>query len=313
MQTQLSPEVFLHIFHFLHIHELSRIMEVNTGLRSLARFAIRHRLYRFLQSYGLPPAFLTETMAATGAVIGGPSTLAFVTGAYTSERWLGLWVCRSGARHLEQALFQILGVSASTRHTMNVPGVTLSNCPELLVLSRTAQGDDAQTAGVLVVVLPDAEGLVSPMTCNLSTATMAYITSESLVVVYPRLTFSGRALWNRALPFHTFWSTITTQFRTLHPPLQAHREVLSSLEIDVRPWFNWPGPCGNSCPATQASRNTASATMEDVFCLSLHDTQLGQEENARGRHVALVQMYRSQMAASCMNLRCPHVEYGDFL
>jgi hypothetical protein len=244
LQLPYQPSTSFRLFNSLGDYVMSHLPLIdvvalgntNRNLRAQVPSHLTRAFHALLQHYFPDHIAFRQAMRDTGAVISGSSALAFIM---RDDHWtakdLDIYVPSGDAA---TRLFHHLESIQGFKHTVLRGGMPAkdyekvgSGCIRRVHKFLKRQGaDEAGQDMTLTVDLieSDTNSSVKPLTSFHSTLVMNYLTADSVVVLYPSLTFS-RVAFKQSRPWKTEdWEEARRPFipsrlpRSLTLPLEIH-------------------------------------------------------------------------------------------
>lgn len=256
-----SIDVSLEFLRYLSVPDIIRYSQADKLARTYAMIALRLRFKDMIRPYvdGDVVQF-SSILQGCGGVITGSSVTRMISAPSTfTPNNLNITV---PARYGDRLLEYLEGLGYNKKQLTVDP--TMSNTVRELV--ELAKND------LRIILTTSKSSIYPPLLCTLNTHEMKFLTPNEIVVLYPRLTYSSKAIVSYSSSFQLLPEGVTQV---------THNDLFKK-------------PCGVECPALP--RRTQGLHGASVFKWS--DEAVGAVEQSQDTH------YRWRVLPACSNPLC---------
>ncbi|KIO31773.1 hypothetical protein M407DRAFT_19287 [Tulasnella calospora MUT 4182] len=193
LDYSLSHEYIGEIMDELPLTDLSSLMATGRCFRAVGQSAIKRDVHRLLQGYGLNAQLFRGLMRRTGMVLGGYTVLQFMLRFPTGSLSLEIFTIENapcdGVKQLHEELlmcgYELMPVAESPRLGARQRRLGIA------AVKKYARKPDGIKKGsrINVAIAEGGASILAPILCSPTTATMGYLTADSIHHLYPSWTF----------------------------------------------------------------------------------------------------------------------------
>lgn len=242
-------------------------------------------------------------MRKTGAVLGGNTVLRFLLGLEPTEQDLEIYVPQGEhGDTLISNVIQTMGLEPVDAVPLDPVQATRKGIRRI---SKFKLSTGAIARSRAVAVISTFQNVLLPISQSWTTATLSYISADSVYTVYPELTFARRAI-ARSPDWDLPEIAKSGSFRPLAALPPSGREAVKALDelgFETRRFFSWDdAPCNRSCGPIPQSFDSPGG-FEVVF--GSQAMPIYRPYRFAGRNIHFV------LRGECRNRNCDN--YGDVL
>jgi hypothetical protein len=196
----------------LSLFRLLRLRYIHSSFIPRIKVHFRHRFTRTLNVYFSRPKAFRKLMRKLGAVISGSTALSIVLGSHWQDQDLDIYIRKGSANPILRFLF---GEGYKVRRLWS-PDSDYPNAigsqyiRRIIKLTRRLQDGTQRNVDI---VESSTDSAIQPITRFHSTAVMNYISADSIMVMYPKLTnLSISVEQDREGPMRVAWMIVSLSY-----------------------------------------------------------------------------------------------------